>query len=136
MPYQIDWIVPKQVLHIYMWGDFSIEDVENLNKDHIALLEQGDASCHSILDIHNIGHFPTNIVKLVQTQGVYKDAAPGWFILIGANAVVRFLIKATGQLSHLNAVAVENFERASYTLQSKFPDLSQEKWEQPIRQKV
>jgi hypothetical protein len=91
MAISVTWHIEKEVIYLKVFGVVTSEEVIDLNRETMALLEMGNHPVHIIIDTLEVTEYPTNlrwVMRLVRTNPVQPT---GCNILVQNNQTVRVL---------------------------------------------
>lgn len=114
MPYQIEWLLEKRVLHVKMFGILADEDSAQIGVINSRHLEEGNAPVHILVDITGLEKFPTNLRQNSQYMDYLKSPALGWVIVVGLsnNVLAKFAVSVISQVIHFHLAQRDNMHDA------------------------
>ena len=62
MPFQLSWYFERRILYQRVYGDVTPEEMVQTNATLIEHLRAGDSPVHLLLDLTQMGKFPTNFL--------------------------------------------------------------------------
>lgn len=117
MKTNITWYLENRIILAHVVGDNSLEDFYVINETIIQYLDQGTAPVHLLIDVTELGNIPSNILKVKQAFTYLDHPSIGWSFFIGEmNAIKKFIVSLTTQMSGLDAKTVDTFEEALLAL--------------------
>ncbi|MCU0513801.1 MAG: hypothetical protein MUE40_14680 [Anaerolineae bacterium] len=102
MPFQLSWYVPEKVIQQDLYGDLTIEEVEQLSLALVVMLNESHAPLvHVFSDISRINSYPKNLAALQRaTRPHMSHPRLGWGIILGLGSpVTRFIANTLMQMS-------------------------------------
>lgn len=113
METKVAWYLENRIILAHVADDNTIEDLAVINKAIVQYLEQGTAPIHLLIDVTEMGSIPSNIAKIKQTFTYLDHPSIGWSLFIGhMNAIEKFIVSITTQMSKLDAKTVDTIEDA------------------------
>ncbi|GAB1421930.1 hypothetical protein MASR2M15_21310 [Anaerolineales bacterium] len=126
MAYEIDWIIPDKVTRQHISGEIKLEDLPASFKEHAALLANYPYEIHTIIDLSDLTHYPTNLLKISQALNVKSPDNLGWMVFIGTSGTVRFLVKAVSQIIQYRVRNADSIAEAIQFLKEQDTSLIEE----------
>jgi hypothetical protein len=99
MPYTIGWHIPDRVVLITFEGTMTLDDIDHMNLDTMALVGQGVPPIHVVSDLLAMERYPTSIQEISKFIRNDMKARLGWTIVITRNKLVRFMSAIIIQLT-------------------------------------
>ena len=127
MNYVVQWHIPKRAMLLKVSGDVGVEDLQALNSELIHYLQEGIAPVHLISVGSNIGHVPTNLMKIQQSVSFVQHPKLGWTVIVQevSNPLIVFLVKVAMQASGTKVKYVKNIQTSEETLMRLDQSLAQ-----------
>lgn len=96
MPFDVDWLIDRRVVHVRFHGIVSADDVRAQSAETIAVVEQGVPPVHVFVDASAIDRVDLGLGEL---RGLAVSATPGfgWMIVVAPNSLYRFFISIAAQ---------------------------------------
>jgi hypothetical protein len=91
MSAQVSWYIQNRVILIVMEADVTMDGIQEMNTDIVALLESGNPPVHVIFEASKMNVHPSKVVDLVNTLTFLKHPNLGWDLTIAPNRLVKFL---------------------------------------------
>lgn len=109
MPYNVSWLVDKQVILAEFSGDVTIALTKEMDKDLIAYLRDGQAGrlIHVIFDVTQVDKYPVNIAQLNDAAQARHESNVGWYIVINDNQFIKFI---GNMITQITQTRFRNFE--------------------------
>jgi hypothetical protein len=123
---EYSWLFPKRAVLTVFEGDITVDELSACHDIIIGdYLEAGEGKVHLVIDIHKMGSFPSNLLKMQQVnQRLLSHPSLGRVVAVGStNAIQRFLLSAISQLFHVNLHQCETVEEAQVILRRVDPSL-------------
>lgn len=115
MPASMHWHIPGRVLYQRLYGDLTLEDIHQLNRDFLQMrASEGTGKVHSILDVRDVGEFPRQLRELNGILTPDATGTSGWMVVVTTNPLIRFIASVTVHLAQLRmhtCTQVEDAER-------------------------
>lgn len=90
MPYKTSWLIPERIVITKLWGNVSLEDVQNISKEVEEKVEEGTPLVHHISDSLDAERFEFSLKTF---QVMFRSARPlegmGWQISVTRNPINR-----------------------------------------------
>jgi hypothetical protein len=99
MGYTIGWHIPDRVVLITFIGTLTLNDIDRMNLDTMALVGQGAPPVHVVSDLLGMDRYPTSIKEISKFIRNDMKARLGWTIVITRNKLVRFMSGVIIQLT-------------------------------------
>ncbi len=114
MPYQVSWLIEKQIILASASGDCSITDVAEIDAQVVEFLRQSreDNLTHLILHLQDVTKFPTNIGEIHQYGNSRREPNFGWAIVVNDNRLIGFVANIVTQLTKLRFRNFQTMEEA------------------------
>ena len=120
MSYELSWYLPKRIIHIHILGEMELSEVEAMSHAAFALMEEGIAPVHILMDDAKGGRPPLSLKELKSRLEITQHASIGWIVGIGdADPVAKFLIPLLMKLVKLQYVRVKTIEEALEVLRKQ-----------------
>lgn len=100
---EYNWLIPSRVGIVKLTNELSVEELAEVHQNLFnQFLNVGTKPVHLIVDIENMGSFPTNFIQMQKMNSqLLTHPALGWLIVVGSqNAVQRFLASTIAQIFH------------------------------------
>jgi hypothetical protein len=126
MKYHTHWYVENRVVITEHFHTVTIEEVAQMDKEYVTLLEQSDAALvHFLFDLRQHDSVPD--LKTMSHMEFTKHPRFGWSIVVGhINPITRFLVSTVAQINKARFRSFTTMEDALHFLQeidSSLPDL-------------
>jgi hypothetical protein len=114
MPITHQWIIPQRVIYVRWYGEISIADAHEANRNTARFLEEGIAPVHMLRDDSAITKIPhVTPRQAFDALKAVRDPRFGWAVNIGySNALVRNLINLYSKFTRIRIHRVEKLEEA------------------------
>jgi hypothetical protein len=90
MPVEVSWLVPQRIVYERFTGEVTVQDIRQNSELVAPLMAEGIPLIHTIIDVSDITAHPgINDIRNSTSMEIYEGE--GWRILVGANAVARFV---------------------------------------------
>ena len=127
MKYRISWYVEGRVVITEHFQAVTTEEVAQMDKAYVTLLEQSDAVLvHFLFDLRQHDSVPD--LKTMSHMEFTKHPRFGWTIVVGhINPITRFLVSTVAQINKARFRSFTTMEDALRFLQemdSSLPDLT------------
>lgn len=120
MAHTIEWLSFPRILHVALYGDLQLEDIENFSDDVIKHLDEGQAPVHIIVSDSEVGRPPINLNKLRQAAKFVQHPSLGWQVGIGSvNPVVHYIAPMMMKIVGVKLVRRDTKEEALAFLQKQ-----------------
>jgi hypothetical protein len=118
MPVEVSWLIPQRIVYERFSGEVTVEDIRH-NSDLVApMMAEGVPLIHTIIDVSEItGHPGLNEIRNSTPMETYDGE--GWRILVGANAVARFIGSIILQIMQRRFRAFQTMEEALQFLEDQ-----------------
>jgi hypothetical protein len=116
MPFEMFWYVEKRVLFVRIYGALAVEEIGVLSKEALERLDNATERFHILLDLTQIEKYPTNLGQVRKMMVRDKNPLLGWWVLIGTNSFIRFLMSALSQVANIHFRAVASLDEATKAL--------------------
>lgn len=102
MPYSLEWYVPGRVMLERAFGDVTVEELVQLNAEVTTIIaSEGIAPVHAILDLTDIGKYPTSIRDILGTMRQTVPGKEGWILVVTQSAMLNFFASIIFQVARL-----------------------------------
>jgi hypothetical protein len=113
MPYSFDWVVQGRVVLEKAFGDVTIEELVRFNAEVTTLIaEQGIAPVHVIVDLTNVGKYPSSLKDIMSTMRQRVPDKVGWMLVVTQNPIMRFVASIIFQLARLRVRMFQTIQEA------------------------
>lgn len=86
MPTETKWLIEGKVIFQRMWGDITIEDIEEMSKISKQLIESSDRHLvHTITDNSEVKSSPPSNKVRNASKEALQHPRFGWFVIYGQN---------------------------------------------------
>ena len=125
MPYQIEWLLEKRVLHVKLFGILADEDSAQIGVINSRHLQEGTAPVHILVDITGLDKFPISLRQNSQYMDYLKSPALGWVIVVGLsnNMLAKFAVSVISQVIKFHLAQRDSLPDALAYLASHDPSL-------------
>jgi len=121
MPFQVSWLVEKQVILATASGECTMTEVAELDlqiTEFLRLSRQNNLT-HLILYLWDVTKFPTNIGEINQHSDSRREPNFGWVIVVNDNRLIRFVANVITQLTRMRFRNFETLKEATDFLKSQ-----------------
>lgn len=121
------WLAPSRIGQVTFSGNVSVEEVTEAHQQIVGqFLNPGTKPVHLIMDVEQIGTFPTNVVKMHQVNSmVLTHPSFGWLFVVGSkNIMQRFLVSSVSQIFHVRVKMMPTVEESLIALKKLDPTLT------------
>ena len=100
MSHEISWLVPNKVVNMYVNGEMTLESLAAFSQDVIRYIEASDAPLvHLLIDERDMGGFPGQIKRVLDTAEFLRHPRLGWFVIYGTdNKILKFISYMVAQV--------------------------------------
>jgi len=114
MPYKTFWYKENQVVFAEFIGEFSIQEMYDLNRELDIYFKSDGNTIHLIADLRAMTNYPKNLAQVRDaTRRTANQPGLGWVLLIGSeNPFLKFLVTTVFQLVRVNCKIVGSLEDA------------------------
>ncbi|MEL6307090.1 MAG: hypothetical protein AAFV98_08345 [Chloroflexota bacterium] len=124
--HRVQWLLEERVIYIKSQGNMSEEELITIDNQVVAMLDTSQAEqVHVVVNVTELEDAPS-LPALVR-QKFLQHPRFGWYITVGANALLRFLGATTGRLTNINFQFARSLGEAKSHLQridETLPDLT------------
>src|SRR5262249_22059413 len=124
MPYENGWYFDDRVAFQRIYGNVTIEDLQQNLQSTLLLIDAGTPPVHVISDLREIAKFPMDVNKLKDIFQLPQRPNMGWTLIITNNALLRFFTSIVVQIAHTNYKIVTSYEEALDLLRRVDPTLA------------
>jgi hypothetical protein len=114
MPITHQWIIPQRVIYVRWYGEITIADAQDANRNTAQFIEEGIAPVHMLRDDSAITKIPPVTPRqLLDALHAVRDPRFGWAVNIGhSNALVRTLTDLYSKFTRIRIHRAETLEEA------------------------
>lgn len=117
MAHESSWLVANRVIQLRVSESVTMEDIQDINRQLLAMLEQGTAPVHIVNDMQGLKEFPNNLIQVKSALTYMSHAKLGWESIISQpNPLVRFFASAITQIAGARMKMVPSLEEAYFAL--------------------
>jgi hypothetical protein len=105
MPVEVSWYISNRVVLARGYGSVTTEENAESDRQVAALIDQGIAPVHVIIDVTTVDDFPffSASYQKDNVQQFLRSNKLGWGVVCGtSNRVVRFVGEVVARLSRIN----------------------------------
>ncbi len=124
MPHHIEWQTPQKVILVQLSGQVTLESSAAFDADLKPYLDEGTAPTHVIIDFSAAEMTALNPQKVKEGQTFMQHPNLGWGIIVGANALIRFMTSILFQMVQTKARLFDTREEGIAFLYENDPALS------------
>jgi hypothetical protein len=95
MPSEASWYQDQRVIYWRVWGQITLEDIAQINKDQQKLLSVGTAPVHTISSIGDVDRFPTDLRQLKEALDGVNHPHLGWTLVVGPTTPLKRFVTMT-----------------------------------------
>lgn len=111
MPVTVSWLVPRRIVYEQFTGDVTVQDLRHNSELVAPMMAEGIPLVHTIIDVSAITSHPgINEIRNSTSMDIYDNE--GWRILVGANAIAKFVGSIILQLMKRRFRAFDTLEEA------------------------
>jgi hypothetical protein len=125
MPYENGWYVGNRIAFQRIYGNVTIEDLQQNLQSTLVLIDTGTPPVHVISDLREIVKFPMNVNQLKEVFQLPERPNMGWTVIITNNALLRFFTSIIVQIARTNYKIVTSYEDAVDLLRRIDPTLGE-----------
>jgi hypothetical protein len=114
MPITHRWIIPQRVIYVTWYGEITLTDAHEANRNTARFIEEGIAPVHMLRDDSGITKIP-NVTPRQTLAALHsvRDPRFGWAVNIGhSNAFVRTLTDLYSKFTRIRIQRAETLEEA------------------------
>jgi hypothetical protein len=114
MPIIHRWIIPRRVIYVRWYGEITIAEAHDANRNTGLFIEEGIAPVHMLRDDSGITKIPhVSPRQTLEALKAVRDPRFGWAVNIGySNALVRVLIDLYSKFTRIRIHRAETLEEA------------------------
>lgn len=110
MPHTTAWYIEKRIIYFHINGIVTMDEVEEVNAEILALIEAGDAPVHLIVNDANAEKMPINIRELSTQFAYVKHPKTGYLVGAGeTNMILAYIIRMVAKTIGVNIVRRKTF---------------------------
>lgn len=98
MPHTTRWLVEKRVIHVTVWGDASLPEAYELNRELMHYLDAGAVPVHVLQNTERMLSMPTSLLRMKEAFTYVSHAHLGWMIFIGKNRLGSAMLQVASRL--------------------------------------
>jgi hypothetical protein len=118
MPVEVSWLIPQRVIYERFSGEVTLDDIRRNSELVAPMMAEGIPLIHTIIDVAAVTSHPgLNEIRNSTPMDTYDNE--GWRILVGANAVARFVGSIILQLMKRRFRAYPTLEEALQFLENQ-----------------
>jgi hypothetical protein len=111
MPIEVSWLIPQRVVYERFSGEITLDDIRQNSELVGPLMAEGIPLIHTIIDVTEVTSHPgLNEIRNSTPMETYDNE--GWRILVGGNAIARFIGSVILQLMQRRFRAYPTMEEA------------------------
>jgi hypothetical protein len=123
MPYQMNWIVDKRVMHIVIEGELDVTLIQQMVAQSRTMSQEGISPIHAITDATRAESIPKYISTIIKEFQDVKAEDDGYTVIIATSPVTRFFAQMLLKTLRLEVRFVADIDEALYVLRHVDPTL-------------
>ncbi|MFW5691318.1 MAG: hypothetical protein ACOCXZ_02345 [Chloroflexota bacterium] len=86
MPHTIDWLQTGRVIHLTLYGETTLPEMETLGREFRRMMESGISPVHTVVDISGVERYPRDMRQLQTLLQTARHGSAGMLLVAGANS--------------------------------------------------
>ena len=133
MPYHLDWLVKDDVLYAYVYGVYTIQDLEAMTHELNTVIEAGEPFIHTIIDVRPIIELNLNAIDVQRVMKlVITHPNRGWTITVTSNQLHTFLGNMATQFASVRGRHFTSMEDALTFIAEQEPAVERQQLKQAL----
>lgn len=131
MPYKTNWYIEGEVIEAEIWGEQTVEELQQSNHELIQYLKQADNRLiHILMQDTKLEKIPLNMVELQNVLTYAKHPNLGWVVICGdkeqniKDKAQEFILQLLARVTRANYLRVKTFDDAINHLKSVDPTIN------------
>ena len=113
MPYEVAWRQPGKLAFVRVYGDFTIEELEQSVHELVSHLDQGEPPIYILADATELEAYPLNIAHLNKAvRPLMQHPALHWIAAVIQSPTTNFFANTVAQLTAAKLASFKTLEQA------------------------
>jgi hypothetical protein len=112
MAHDTSWYIPQRAILQRVWGELTIEEMAEINKELESYLDQGIPLVHILIDVTKVEKYPNSVHQIGKVMKRNNTEREGWTLLVTNSQIIRFIGSVVTQFSTLRFRTFQKFEDA------------------------